>query len=271
MTNQTPYGPPAAPSAGFWARLWAGRTTGQRAGLIVAAVLVSCCGGLTAIGSFIDDPQQAAESSRQAAADTGQAAPIDPPPASPSRPAAPDSAASSAPVGAGTVSTRATSASPAQSETAQPQTGRSVATQSAAQSGASVTTRTVTESRTIAYSTRKVKDPDLDSGVTEVRTKGVNGVRTLTYRVTTAADGRTSRKLVSSKVTRKPVTKVIAVGTRADNKCDPNYSGCVPIASDVDCAGGSGNGPEYVSGPVKVIGSDIYDLDRDNDGYGCDD
>lgn len=51
--------------------------------------------------------------------------------------------------------------------------------------------------------------------------------------------------------------------------CDPNYSGCVPIASDVDCAGGSGNGPAYVQGPVRVIGSDIYDLDRDNDGVAC--
>jgi hypothetical protein len=53
------------------------------------------------------------------------------------------------------------------------------------------------------------------------------------------------------------------------NDCDPNYSGCVPIASDVDCAGGKGNGPAYVRGPVKVIGSDIYGLDRDKDGFGC--
>ena|SRR5215204_5024878 len=52
-------------------------------------------------------------------------------------------------------------------------------------------------------------------------------------------------------------------------QCDPNYSGCVPIASDVDCAGGSGNGPAYVKGPVKVIGKDIYRLDRDGDGIGC--
>jgi hypothetical protein len=53
-------------------------------------------------------------------------------------------------------------------------------------------------------------------------------------------------------------------------RCDPNYAGaCVPIASDVDCAGGSGNGPAYVAGPVRVIGRDIYDLDRDGDGIGC--
>ena len=35
--------------------------------------------------------------------------------------------------------------------------------------------------------------------------------------------------------------------------CDPNYDPCVPIASDVDCASGSGNGPAYVRGPVRVI------------------
>ncbi|WP_223948292.1 hypothetical protein [Arthrobacter sp. NtRootA1] len=52
--------------------------------------------------------------------------------------------------------------------------------------------------------------------------------------------------------------------------CDPNYAGaCVPIASDVDCAGGKGNGPAYVRGPVTVVGSDIYGLDNDHDGIGC--
>ncbi|MEV4320104.1 hypothetical protein [Actinocrispum sp. NPDC049592] len=51
--------------------------------------------------------------------------------------------------------------------------------------------------------------------------------------------------------------------------CDPNYTPCVPIASDVDCAGGSGNGPAYVKGPVRVVGRDIYDLDRDGNGIGC--
>lgn len=51
--------------------------------------------------------------------------------------------------------------------------------------------------------------------------------------------------------------------------CDPNYSGCVPIASDVDCAGGPGNGPEYVEGPITVIGTDIYQMDGDEDGIAC--
>ena len=52
--------------------------------------------------------------------------------------------------------------------------------------------------------------------------------------------------------------------------CNPNYDPCVPNDSDVDCAGGKGNGPSYVRGPVRVIGVDVYDLDGDGDGYGCD-
>src|SRR3546814_6760267 len=44
------------------------------------------------------------------------------------------------------------------------------------------------------------------------------------------------------------------------------YSPCLPPGPDVDCAGGSGNGPRYVNGPVYVTGSDPYDLDGDGDG-----
>ncbi len=43
----------------------------------------------------------------------------------------------------------------------------------------------------------------------------------------------------------------------------------MPIARDVDCAGGSGDGPAYVRGPVYVVGRDIYGLDSDGDGVGC--
>ncbi len=61
----------------------------------------------------------------------------------------------------------------------------------------------------------------------------------------------------------------IPAKAQTTTQCSSNYSGCVPIASDVDCAGGSGNGPEYVRGPVRVIGYDEYGLDRDGNGIGC--
>jgi spore coat protein U-like protein len=52
--------------------------------------------------------------------------------------------------------------------------------------------------------------------------------------------------------------------------CDPSYEGaCLnPTASDYDCEGGSGDGPEY-TGTVTVVGDDHFDLDRDGDGIGC--
>jgi len=53
--------------------------------------------------------------------------------------------------------------------------------------------------------------------------------------------------------------------------CDRNYSGrCLrPNVSDYDCAGGSGNGPYYVRGPFRVVGTDHYGLDSDHDGTAC--
>jgi hypothetical protein len=128
---------------------------------------------------------------------------------------------------------------------------------------------TVTVRKPIPFPTRTVPDASLAVGVTHVRTQGVAGIRTLAYRITYTGHKQTSKTLLRSSVTRQPTTKVVAVGTRAARQCDPNYSGCVPIASDVDCSTGSGNGPAYVTGPVQVIGTDIYGLDNDGDGIGC--
>ena len=103
-------------------------------------------------------------------------------------------------------------------------------------------------------------------------THGARGVKALTFKMTYVNGVQTHRKLVGKEVIRPPIARVIAVGTKESPQCDPNYSGaCVPIASDVDCAGGIGNGPAYVQGPVRVIGTDVYGLDRDGDGIGCED
>jgi micrococcal nuclease len=56
-----------------------------------------------------------------------------------------------------------------------------------------------------------------------------------------------------------------------DGDCHPSYAGaCVPIASDVDCGGGTGNGPAYVyEENIQVIGPDVYDLDGNGDLVAC--
>jgi hypothetical protein len=40
-----------------------------------------------------------------------------------------------------------------------------------------------------------------------------------------------------------------STGGDGGGNCTAGYSPCIPPGSDVDCAGGSGNGPRYVDGP----------------------
>ena len=43
--------------------------------------------------------------------------------------------------------------------------------------------------------------------------------------------------------------------------CQPSYGGCLPIVDDLDCS--------QIVGQVEVTGEDVYRLDRDRDGIGC--
>ncbi len=221
-------------------------------GSVTLSILLLCCTGTAIIGAFTGaDP----EPTRTGTAAEEAQQPILATPGDPTEEGSPVAVPSGTPSAA--PSTVPPSVTPSQTS---------------ATSTPVVRVTTVTEQATIRYSERTVKDSSLAEGKRAVRTKGVNGVRTLTYEVTITDGVRTAKKLVKSTVTKQPVTQVVAIGTKKPqtSKCDPNYSGCVPIASDVDCAGGSGNGPAYVSGPIRVIGSDIYDLDRDGDGTACD-
>ena len=60
--------------------------------------------------------------------------------------------------------------------------------------------------------------------------------------------------------------------TPPSSDCHPSYEGaCLdPASSDYDCASGDGDGPDYVDGPVYVVGDDEYGLDGyNNNGVGC--
>lgn len=156
----------------------------------------------------------------------------------------------------------------------------------------------------IPFTTKETNDDSIKKGEQKVKQEGKIGKKEKVYKVIYENDKETKRELTSENIIKEPVEKIVLIGTyetksesasiitekpvvtdtgqndksndstsvtsQPEPSCDPNYSGaCVPIASDVDCAGGSGNGPAYVKGPVKVIGTDIYDLDRDGNGIGC--
>ncbi|EYT60853.1 hypothetical protein D514_0107900 [Microbacterium sp. UCD-TDU] len=140
----------------------------------------------------------------------------------------------------------------------------------------------VEESTVVPFERTTADDPQLDVGQTAITTAGVDGTKVTTYRVTYVDGVEVSREVVGEIVTVVPVNEVTSNGTRQPPpapvplvqpaaECHSSYSGvCVPIASDVDCAGGSGNGPAYVRGPLQVVGPDVYDLDRDGDRIACD-
>lgn len=232
---------PRNPAGSAWSRM----SPGKRVALIlVSATLVLCGGGLTGI--------------------TALGAAMGPAPTAPAPRAGTPASTTEA-------STPAVAATTASAVPATPAGSAAPPSPSATSRAPVVEKRTVRETRKIPFKTRTVKDDSRARGTRTVETRGVAGVRTLTYEVTVTDGVETGRKLVRSVVTERPVTRMIAVGTGSEPECDPNYSGgCVPIASDVDCGGGSGNGPAYVHGVVRVVGTDIYELDRDDDGYGCD-
>lgn len=68
-----------------------------------------------------------------------------------------------------------------------------------------------------------------------------------------------------------PTTSPPSPPTTAPRNCDPSYPDvCLHQGiGDYDCAGGSGNGPNYVEGPITVRPPDPFDLDGNGDGIGC--
>jgi hypothetical protein len=82
-----------------------------------------------------------------------------------------------------------------------------------------------------------------------------------------------SRRIPVAVLSLAALTASVALTPAAQGKqkCDPNYKGrCLkPNVKDYDCAGGSGDGPYYVSGPFRVVGTDHYRLDADHDGIAC--
>jgi hypothetical protein len=53
----------------------------------------------------------------------------------------------------------------------------------------------------------------------------------------------------------------ITTTTAESAACHPSYRPCLPIRTDLDCAD--------IKQKVKVVGPDSYRLDRDGDGWAC--
>ena len=88
-------------------------------------------------------------------------------------------------------------------------------------------------------------DPTLAKGQTKVLTAGQNGERTLLTEVS-VVDGQEVRRVVESKVTKEPVSQILAVGTKEDAQPTPQ-----PIPSPVVTAKGTQEEGHVGEAPVQ--------------------
>jgi uncharacterized protein YabE (DUF348 family) len=105
-----------------------------------------------------------------------------------------------------------------------------------------VVTKQERTTEAIGYSTTQQKDSSLYKGQTKVVTPGKKGSKVV-VRKKTWVDGKlTTTKVVSQKVTRKPVTAVVKVGTKSRPAASPDTSSSSSSSSSPSAGNTSGAG-----------------------------
>lgn len=115
-----------------------------------------------------------------------------------------------------------------------------------------VDVKTVTETSAIAHQTTKQNDDTLPQGVTKVKTKGVDGERTVTFAERFEDGTSVSKVQVKDEVTKQPVTEVVLVGTKKPTPPPATRSG------GSSSSGGSSGGNTGQQAP-SVAGGSVWD------------
>lgn len=79
--------------------------------------------------------------------------------------------------------------------------------------GDNIEVKTETKTQAVPFKSTTQNDSSLAAGTTKVITAGINGVETLTYKVTYTNGVEISRDKLSDEITTQPVDQVTAIGT----------------------------------------------------------
>lgn len=102
----------------------------------------------------------------------------------------------------------------------------------------------------VPFETVNQADPTLAKGQTKVLTAGQNGERTILTEVS-VVDGQEVRRVVESKVTKEPVSQILAVGTKEDTQPTPQPNPSpVVTAKGTQEEGHVGEAPVQPENPV---------------------
>lgn len=154
------------------------------------------------------------------------------------------------------------------------QTIRLTTTNTQSTSKPSIQTKTITQIKTVPFTSSTVNDASLAQGTTEVSIKGVNGVETFTYKDTYTNGKQTAQKLISDVVTTPPINQVTSVGTYVAST--PATTSPTPAPSTTSCypttdEGGCYEPGEYCrtsdEGTTGVAGDGKSITCEDNNGW----
>lgn len=144
-----------------------------------------------------------------------------------------------------------------------------------------VTFKEVTETEKISYGTEEKYSDSMEKGSREVSQQGVDGEKTVTYKVKYIDGKEDSREKIKEEVTKEPVKEIVTVGTKtsggdsgSDDSDSGNNSGNnSDNSSDNGSSGGSGGGSDTDNdsgssgGRTEVSRQDMPDCDGSGHGY----
>lgn len=128
------------------------------------------------------------------------------------------------------------------------------ATDTTVKSSPKVEVKPLVTTEATPYTSSTVNDSNLDQGVTQTRTKGVNGVLTHTYQVAYTDGVETSRSVSVDSITTPAINEVIVIGTKApapicengtyvnsagNTVCRPYSSSSTPTGATARCGDGT--------------------------------
>jgi len=118
-----------------------------------------------------------------------------------------------------------------------------------------VQTKTVTDTKAIPFQSTTQNDSTLASGSSVVATAGVDGVETITYKVTYTNGVETNRTKTSDTITTQPITQVTKIGiyvapaqncpngtyvnTAGNTVCSPYSAPSAPAGATAQCVDGT--------------------------------
>ncbi len=91
--------------------------------------------------------------------------------------------------------------------------------------------KSMTKKVKVDFDTTRKKTSSLNKGVTKIDTRGVSGIRAVTYKLVRHNGEIVKRTKIKSKLLKKPVTEVILVGTKTVSRSSGSSSSSTPSGS----------------------------------------